>query len=315
MPASYFYQQQPYYPDDDDEEDDEEEDDEVDDNEEPVMMHPLQAAAFARAQQQQQQQARQQQAAQQEAIIKQLRQQQARQQLRAQQQQQQQQAQQEAMIRRLFQQQQQQQQAEQQQQRAYQQRQHVKRGGKAGTVPSAVLTSAPAAAAPLCRSCSDAATTIQAAWRGWRLMRHGSVLKQLGAAKQQLQEVRSMFEGFLADNRRNDDAAPAPGLTNQQYLTCQELTTRILLDLDSITCGGATELRALRKNLVAASINMLDGIQAAYSRAVNASMDRQHEEGAAASATVTTQQPERVLVKLVVPGVKTTCEQGIQTDA
>jgi hypothetical protein len=70
---------------------------------------------------------------------------------------------------------------------------------------------------------------------------------------------------------------PQQSLSHVQYLELQELATRVLLELDATTCGGAVELRTLRKRLVRSAIAQLDAIQAAYSRAVNISMQRDDE--------------------------------------
>jgi hypothetical protein len=58
-------------------------------------------------------------------------------------------------------------------------------------------------------------------------------------------------------------AVPTAALTPQVCLECQELATRVLLDLDATPCGAAAELRVVRKRLVARANALLDAVQAA----------------------------------------------------
>ena len=196
-------------------------------------------------------------------------------------------------------------------------------------VPSPALT----------RTRSEAATTIQAAWRCWRLARHQRVLWQLSAAQRQLGEARARFAQYVAENSVSGGADSAAHLSHQQYLICQELVTRVLLQLDSVTCGGATELRQLRKRLVATSISVLDAIQAAYSRAVSASMRQDggpctaapappaagNTGGSTDSLSPATQPQGQDVTQLCTDsspyihvrfmiGPKPTCEAAVQTD-
>ncbi|GBF91078.1 hypothetical protein Rsub_03934 [Raphidocelis subcapitata] len=164
--------------------------------------------------------------------------------------------------------------------------------------PAALRAAARSDTGRLVRTRSEAATAIQSAWRGWRLARHRKVLQQLAAVQRQLSEARTKFEAFAHANRAaaavlggpaagavSAAAKPAAAtLSHQQYTAAQEQATRCLLDLDAISCGGAAELRGLRKRLVGEAIGLLDAIQAAYSRAVTESVRFDAEPAATPSA-------------------------------
>jgi hypothetical protein len=198
-----------------------------------------------------------------------------------------------------------------------------------GSLPPTAVPMARTASS-LIRTRTEAATTIQAAWRGWRLARHRRIVRSLAAAARALAEARQQFQAATAENALGaaapgSQAAAAAALSHQQYLKCQELATRPLLDLDAVSCSGVPELRALRKRLVTEAIGLLDEITGAYKAAVTASVSA--AAPAVASSTARSsfsgnnmskpvagsrRKEQRVRVQLVVPGC--TREVAVQTD-
>jgi hypothetical protein len=122
---------------------------------------------------------------------------------------------------------------------------------------------------------AEAATVIQSWWRMRRLARQRPALQALAAAAAQLRSTSSLFQTYKQDSSAAgsmQQAQQRQHISHKQYLELNELAMRVLLALDATPCGVA-ELRAVRKRLTASAINLLDSIQAAYSAAVNASME------------------------------------------
>jgi hypothetical protein len=122
---------------------------------------------------------------------------------------------------------------------------------------------------------AEAATVIQSWWRMRRLARQRPALQALAAAAAQLRSTSSLFQTYKQDSSAAGSMPQAQQrqhISHKQYLELNELAMRVLLALDATSCGVA-ELRAVRKRLTASAINLLDHIQAAYSAAVNASME------------------------------------------
>jgi len=155
-------------------------------------------------------------------------------------------------------------------------------------------------------SSSEAATTIQSWWRMSRLARQQPALHALTAASAALREVAAKFDAYKAPEAHSSQPrpaalqAPAAGcISHEQYLELNELAMRVLLELDCTPCG-VPELRAVRKRLAATAVALLDGIQAAFSATVTASMElpdslvdealQQVGGGRTASATTAQQQ-------------------------
>jgi hypothetical protein len=108
-----------------------------------------------------------------------------------------------------------------------------------------------------------------------RLARQRPALQALAAAAAQLRSTSSLFQAYKQDSSAAgsmQQAQQRQHISHKQYLELNELAMRVLLALDATSCGVA-ELRAVRKRLTAAAINLLDDIQASYSAAVNASME------------------------------------------
>ena len=122
----------------------------------------------------------------------------------------------------------------------------------------------------------EAATIIQSRWRMRRLARQQPALQALMQASAQLREVASKFAACKADvsSSSSSSSSGVDGgfITHKQYLELNELAMRVLLQLDCTPCG-VPELRAVRKRLAATAMGLLDKIQAAFSAAVNASME------------------------------------------
>ncbi|WIA29288.1 hypothetical protein OEZ86_011793 [Tetradesmus obliquus] len=120
-----------------------------------------------------------------------------------------------------------------------------------------------------------AATVIQSWWRMRRLARQRPALQALAAASAQLRSASSLFQRYKQDGAAagsSQHAQQRQHISHKQYLELNELAMHVLLALDATSCGVA-DLRAVRKRLTAAAINLLDDIQASYSAAVNASME------------------------------------------
>jgi hypothetical protein len=108
-----------------------------------------------------------------------------------------------------------------------------------------------------------------------RLARQRPALQALAAAAAQLRSTSSLFQAYKQDSSAAgsmQQAQQRQHISHKQYLELNELAMRVLLALDATSCGVA-ELRAVRKRLTASAISLLDSIQAAYSAAVNASME------------------------------------------
>jgi hypothetical protein len=111
-----------------------------------------------------------------------------------------------------------------------------------------------------------------------RLARQQPALQALMQASAQLRDVRSKFAAYKADVSSSGSSSSSSSgvdggfITHKQYLELNELAMRVLLQLDCTPCG-VPELRVVRKRLAAAAMGLLDKIQAAFSAAVNASME------------------------------------------
>jgi hypothetical protein len=100
----------------------------------------------------------------------------------------------------------------------------------------------------------QAASIIAAAWRGSRLRRDSTALKQLAAASAQLSAVRQQLSDLHNSN------SPT---TQQQYIAASESVMKVLFDLDATSCS-VQETRMLRKQLTVAANALLDAVQAEH---------------------------------------------------
>ncbi|GAX85639.1 hypothetical protein CEUSTIGMA_g13054.t1 [Chlamydomonas eustigma] len=139
---------------------------------------------------------------------------------------------------------------------------NVPNAAAAATSASPAHTPAPAAVSvsvatkkQLSLTRSQAARVVQKWWRGWRVWGlQRDVMKGLRHAAAMLKKASTVWEENLAGEST---------LTQKQYMEVSDLATKVVMQLDSLTCS-SNELRAIKKRLTNNALALEDRVQSLY---------------------------------------------------